>query len=91
LRLLPYRYTAAGIRKVNTEEQQSACVYFHPWEIDVTQPRLAKSLIARMRTYTGIASMMPKLDRLLSEFRFSTMSAVHPVPAAEEKILQTYA
>ena len=76
--LLPYRYTAAGIRKLNSEEQEPACVYFHPWEIDPDQPRLATGTIARMRTYTGLRSMISKLDRLLSDFRFSTMTAVHP-------------
>ena len=31
LRMLPYRYTAAGIRRVNREERQPACnIYFHP-------------------------------------------------------------
>jgi polysaccharide deacetylase family protein (PEP-CTERM system associated) len=34
LRLLPYSYTAAGIRWINKSESMPACVYFHPWEID---------------------------------------------------------
>jgi len=78
LRLLPYRYTAAGMRKLNRVEQQPACVYFHPWEIDPYQPRVAEGLIARMRTYTGLKGMRRKLERLLSDFRFSTLTAVHP-------------
>lgn len=77
LRLLPYRYTAAGIRRINAAEQQPACVYFHPWEIDPDQPRLANGLVSRLRTYTGLGSMEKKLDGLLTEFRFSTMTAVH--------------
>jgi polysaccharide deacetylase family protein (PEP-CTERM system associated) len=87
LRLLPYRYTAAGIRKLNAEKQ-SACVYFHPWEIDPDQPKLATSMIARMRTYTGLHSMMHKLDRLLTEFQFSTMADVHamPIPATDRSL-----
>src|SRR5688572_20196640 len=79
LRLLPYRYTAAGIRKLNAEKQP-ACVYFHPWEIDPDQPKLANSMIARMRTYTGLHSMMRKLDRLVTEFQFSTMADVYALP-----------
>lgn len=78
LRLLPYRYTAAGIRRVNREEQQPACIYFHPWEIDPDHPRLAKGTIARLRTYTGLRGMSRKLERLLTEFRFSSLTAVHP-------------
>ena len=77
LRLLPYRYTAAGIRRLNREERQPACMYFHPWEIDPYQPRLAEGLIARMRTYTGLKGMRRKLERLLADFSFSTLTAVH--------------
>ena len=80
LRLLPYRYTAAGIRKVNREEHQAACIYFHPWEIDPDQPRLARGLIARMRTYTGLKGMGRKLERLLTEFRFCPLTEVFPQP-----------
>ena len=77
LRLLPYRYTSAGIRRLNREENQPACIYFHPWEIDPDQPRLASGLIARVRTYTGVKGMARKLDRLLTEFQFSTLSHVY--------------
>ncbi len=78
LRLLPYRYTAAGIRRINEEEQQPACVYFHPWEIDPAQPRLARGFISRLRTYAGISGMKSKLDRLLRDFQFSSLAAVYP-------------
>jgi polysaccharide deacetylase family protein (PEP-CTERM system associated) len=80
LRLLPYRYIAAGLRKINREEQQPACVYFHPWEIDPDQPRLATGILSRMRTYTGLRTMLSKIDRLLREFDFAPMTDVHPSP-----------
>ena len=76
LRLLPYRYTAAGIRRVNREDQRPVCIYFHPWEIDPAQPKLASGLIARMRTYSGIPGMSRKLERLLSDFEFSTLTSL---------------
>lgn len=82
LRLLPYVYTAAGIRRINRVDQQPACIYFHPWEIDPHHPRLATGAIARLRTYTGLNGMRGKLERLLSEFRFSSLTAVHPGKAA---------
>ncbi len=78
LRLLPYRYTAAGLRRANGLERRPVCLYFHPWEIDPAQPRLAKGIIAGLRTYAGMCGMAKKLDRLLSEFRFSTLTAVYP-------------
>jgi polysaccharide deacetylase family protein (PEP-CTERM system associated) len=91
LRLLPYRYMAAGIRAVNIGEQQPACVYFHPWEIDPDQPQLATSVIARMRTYSGIGSMLRKVDRLLTDFRFSTLSDVHPLLTSSARSIQAFA
>jgi polysaccharide deacetylase family protein (PEP-CTERM system associated) len=75
LRLLPYRYTAAGIRRLNRLEGEAACIYFHPWELDAEQPRLASGRIARLRTYTGMNGMRRKLERLLSEFRFAPLGA----------------
>ncbi len=57
LRLLPYRYSAAGIRRLNFEEQQPACIYFHPWEIDRDIPRLAQGWISQLRTYGGLSGM----------------------------------
>lgn len=75
LRLLPYRFTAAGIRRVNRTEDQPVCLYFHPWEIDPEQPRLASGLISKLRTYSGLKSMYSKVDRLLTEFSFSTLTS----------------
>ncbi|MDX1983190.1 MAG: DUF3473 domain-containing protein [Bryobacteraceae bacterium] len=80
LRLLPYRYTAAGIRRVNRSEQRPVCLYFHPWELDPEQPRLADGFVSRLRTYSGLETMERKIDRLLGEFEFSTLSSVFPLP-----------
>jgi len=78
LRLLPYRYTAAGIRRINQRENRPACIYFHPWELDVHQPRIAAGVIASARTYWGLEGMEKKLRRLLTDFRFSTLGSVYP-------------
>lgn len=86
LRLLPYRYTAAGIRRINLIDRAPACVYFHPWEIDRNQPRLAASPLSRLRTYLGLHAMQGKLARLISEFQFGTLAEVctldRPYPVA---------
>jgi polysaccharide deacetylase family protein (PEP-CTERM system associated) len=87
LRLLPYRYCAAGIRRVNEHDQAPACIYFHPWELDPELLRLPMGLIGRWRTYTGLSGMQRKIERLLEEFEFSTMSVTypyHPVQSASE-------
>jgi polysaccharide deacetylase family protein (PEP-CTERM system associated) len=80
LRLLPYRYTAAGIRRINNQENQPACIYVHPWELDPGQPRLATGVISRVRTYGSLRTMQPKLHRLLADFRFSTLRSVYQHP-----------
>jgi polysaccharide deacetylase family protein (PEP-CTERM system associated) len=79
LRLLPYRYTAAGVRRINGEDQQPACMYFHPWELDPDHPRLARGWVSRLRTYAGLRSMSRKIERLLSEFQFGTLTATGQV------------
>jgi polysaccharide deacetylase family protein (PEP-CTERM system associated) len=84
LRLLPYRYTAAGIRRINQREQQPACIYFHPWEIDPDQPRLTQGFASGFRTYAGLRGMRTKIERLLADFRFSTIASVYPA----EKLIQ---
>ena len=78
MRLLPYRYSSAGIRRVNTQEQTPVCIYFHPWELDPEQVRIPLGLISRLRTYGGLRGMQTKLEQLLNDFSFSTMSAVYP-------------
>jgi len=80
LRLLPRRYTAAGLRRINEVERRGACIYVHPWEVDPEQPRLARGMLSRWRTYAGLEGMERKLDHLLQTFRFSTLSAVFPAP-----------
>jgi polysaccharide deacetylase family protein (PEP-CTERM system associated) len=84
LRLLPYRYTAAGIRRVNGSEYQPACIYFHPWEADPDHPRLAEGFASRVRTYTGIRGMPSKLERLVSDFRFAALDSLYPSEKATE-------
>jgi hypothetical protein len=86
LRLFPYRYTATGIREINNVEGQPACVYTHPWELDPNQPRVANGFISRLRTYTGLGGMGRKLNRLLTDFDFSTMGAVHPADASSQRV-----
>ncbi len=89
LRLLPYRYTAAGIRRLNRDEQKPACIYFHPWEIDPDQPKLASGAIARLRTYTGMRGMARKLSRLMADFQFSTMGKVYGRSLPAKPIFET--
>lgn len=72
-RLLPYLLSRWMLRRVNAEGQ-SAVFYFHPWEIDVEQPRIpgidAKT---RFRHYVNLARTEQRIERLLQDFRWGRM------------------
>ncbi len=76
LRLLPYSFTRWAIREVNEVERQPVMVYFHPWELDPEQPKISAPLRSRFRHYTNLKGMQNKIECLLTEFRFSTVSEV---------------
>ncbi len=52
----------------------SGMFYIHPWEVDPDQPRLPVSALARLRHYTGLHRTLPRLERLLDEFRFTSVA-----------------
>lgn len=74
-RLLPYAVSRWAVASVNAEGQ-GAMTYFHPWEIDPDQPRVAAPLRSRLRHYTNLDRMERKLDRLIGDFRWGRMDAM---------------
>lgn len=68
-RVFPYQWTALGLRDAE-RQGYPATFYLHPWEVDPDQPRMTVPLQPRLRHYTGLRSTVPRLRRLLSEFRF---------------------
>jgi polysaccharide deacetylase family protein (PEP-CTERM system associated) len=77
LRLLPYAVNHAAIRHLNRSETQPAVVYFHPWEIDPDQPRMAAGWKSRFRHYTNLGRMEMRLRKLLVSFPFGPMREVY--------------
>jgi polysaccharide deacetylase family protein (PEP-CTERM system associated) len=71
-RLLPYALTRAAFHDC-ARRGVPATFYVHPWEVDPDQPRLDVSWSARARHYGGLARTMPRLELLLSEFRFNSV------------------
>jgi polysaccharide deacetylase family protein (PEP-CTERM system associated) len=76
-RLLPYAMTHLALLYLNRQEGQPAIVYFHPWEIDLDQPRIQAGWISRFRHYTNLARMEGKLRRLLANFSFAPIREVY--------------
>jgi polysaccharide deacetylase family protein (PEP-CTERM system associated) len=74
-RLVPYALFRAGLRRVNAEGMPGL-FYFHPWEIDPDQPRVAAGRLARFRHYVGLAAMEGRVARLLSDFAWGRMDQV---------------
>ena len=80
-RIFPYGLVRAALRQCESRGVPGV-FYLHPWEVDPQQPRLAVSLSARLRHYTGLKRTLPRLERLLSEFRFTTIVDGLREPAA---------
>ena len=76
-RVLPYAFTRWAIRQVNSGAGRPAVFYFHPWEIDPEQPRVEGApLKSRLRHYTNLKKMAPKLRELIGEFAWGRMDEV---------------
>lgn len=70
-RLLPYGLSRWALRQVTEQDERPAILYFHPWEIDPGQPRVANApLRSKVRHYTNLGVMQGKLERLLGDFRW---------------------
>jgi polysaccharide deacetylase family protein (PEP-CTERM system associated) len=81
-RMLPYGWTRWGIARVNRVERKPVVFYFHPWEIDPDQPRVAAGPTSRLRHYTGLRGTRARLRRLLRDFRFGPICDVLQLTAS---------
>lgn len=81
-RVLPYGFSRWAIRQVNRREERPAVFYFHPWEIDPDQPRVANApMRSKLRHYTGLEKMAGKLSNLVHEFRWGRMDELAQIEA----------
>tara|TARA_R110002051_G_scaffold64139_2_gene116771 strand:+ start:18090 stop:18941 length:852 start_codon:yes stop_codon:yes gene_type:complete len=65
-RLLPY-----SVIKNATAKSDYVMGYFHPRDFDYTQPLIKDlSSVRRFKSYVGLKSCMPKLDKWLTDFDF---------------------
>ena len=76
-RLLPYALSRWMLRRVNEHDGQPAIFYFHPWEIDAEQPRVAGiDAKTRFRHYVNIERMPRRLEQLLGDFAWGRMDDI---------------
>jgi polysaccharide deacetylase family protein (PEP-CTERM system associated) len=72
LRLFPVSLIRAGL--LDAERRGvAATIYVHPWEVDPDQPRFPVPPLTRLRHYGGLARTAGRLERLLGEFRFTSI------------------
>ncbi|WP_238473920.1 XrtA system polysaccharide deacetylase [Altericroceibacterium spongiae] len=82
-RILPYHFSRWAISQNIYKFERPAVFYFHPWEIDPDQPRVAAApLRSRLRHYTKLEHMAGKLRRLLKEFSWGRMDELAQVEKA---------
>lgn len=84
-RLLPYSLSRWMLRQVNIRDASPAVFYFHPWEIDVDQPRVPGiGFKTRFRHYVNIGRMERRLVQLLQDFRWGRMDQIFLPPSAQK-------
>ena len=70
-RLLPYAVSRWSLQRIHRVDAQPAMFYFHPWEIDPSQPRITGvSARTRFRHYLNLDRTEARLARLLGDFRW---------------------
>jgi succinoglycan biosynthesis protein ExoA len=72
-RLYPYALSRLLLRRINAAGRPFAA-YLHPWELDPDQPRLRPGRLRAFRHYVNIARTEDRLNCLLHDFNFGTLS-----------------
>ena len=76
-RAAPYGLSEMLINRAADRLDGPVIFYFHPWEIDIDQPRISRaSQKSKLRHYLNLKTMPGKLDRLLARWSWdgSTMA-----------------
>ena len=74
-RQYPYALSRWLFERASHNQTKPQIFYLHPWEIDPEQPRVPNaSAFSRFRHYTNLKRCLPRLERLLQDFNFGTMS-----------------
>lgn len=74
LRALPKWFVSYALSEIN--KKGPGMIYIHPWELDVSQPRLKASLLAKTIHYFNLGTTLNKLENLLQNFEFVSMSSL---------------
>lgn len=76
-RFWPYVISKWFLQRLNQVEQRPAIFYFHPWEIDVAQPRQTGiSAKTRFRHYLNLHRMERRIKALTHDFKWGRMDNI---------------
>ncbi len=76
-RFWPYVISKWFLQRLNQVEQRPAIFYFHPWEIDVAQPRQTGiSAKTRFRHYLNLHRMEGRIKALTHDFKWGRMDNI---------------
>lgn len=74
-RQFPYPVFRYLFRLATCQNRLPKIFYLHPWEIDPDQPRFDNaSWLSRFRHYTNLDQCEKRLERLIDDFEFGTLS-----------------
>lgn len=74
-RQYPYALSRWLFDRASLNQTMPRIFYLHPWEIDPAQPRVPNaSWFSNFRHYTNLDKCLPRLERMLSDFRFGSIS-----------------
>lgn len=74
-RQYPYALSRWLFQRASDNGTKPQIFYLHPWEIDPDQPRVPNlSWFSRFRHYTNLHRCLPRLERMVADFPFGTMS-----------------
>lgn len=74
-RQYPYLLSRFLFKRASLNGARPQIFYLHPWEIDADQPRVeGASWFSRFRHYTNLKRCLPRLERMIDDFPFTTVS-----------------
>lgn len=89
MRQMPEAMTRRFFAQWTKNQTVPAVLYFHAWELDPDQPKLnAPSMLQRMRHYRNLGKMEGRLDRLLSQYRFTSAADHLGIDIAPSRIIK---
>lgn len=74
-RLFPYVFTKRALENRGKNGRHSM-FYIHPWEYDPAHPKVPMEKKAYITHYTRLSSTLPNTEKLVSNFKFDTVSNV---------------